>query len=58
MRKSISIHARNCCKQEKERVVDGLQFCEISSSNRAQWSACYRKTAKASGERARKCLLG
>ncbi len=50
--------ARSCCSMEKQRLMDALEQCDLSSDNYEDFHDCYRKAARESGERARACIIG
>ena len=50
--------ARNCCTAERGRLVARLDACDTKSRTHAERRRCYRSAARASGRRARKCIVG
>ena len=56
MRRSISIGAKACCTNEKNRLMDVLFECDYCTESVQERHLCYQKAAKESGKRARECL--
>jgi hypothetical protein len=57
MRRSVSIHAKSCCADEKARLMDILFTCDYCTDSLEARHRCYQKAAKQSGSRARQCLM-
>lgn len=52
---AFKFKAKPCCSKEYERLVRRLGACEMESNTAGERHACYRKTAKVSGLRAKAC---
>lgn len=48
--------AKRCCSQEHEQLVRRLGFCEMGSKTDSERHDCYRRAAKVSGARAKRCI--
>ena len=56
MRRSVSISAKTCCSDEKDRLMKVLFECDYGTQSIEDRHLCYQKAAKQSGQRARACL--
>ena len=57
MKRSVSINAKNCCTEEKDRLMDVLFACDYCTESIEERHLCYQQAAKKSGKRARECLM-
>jgi len=48
--------AKRCCTKEYQRLTHRLVSSEMESNTPEQRHACYRRTAKISGRRAKACM--
>ena len=48
--------SKRCCRREHENIVRDLGHCEMESNNADERHHCYRRAAKAGGDRARQCM--
>lgn len=58
MMNAFKSKAKRCCTKEYERLTHRLGSCEIESNTPEERHTCYRRAAKTSGRRAKKCILG
>ena len=56
MMNTFTTKARRCCSQEHEQLVRRLGFCEMASKTADERHDCYRRAAKVSGARAKRCI--
>jgi len=57
MMNAFKAKAKRCCSKEYERLTHKLGSCEMESNTAGERHACYRKTAKESGVRAKQCIM-
>lgn len=57
MLNAFKFKAKRCCSKEHESVVRNIGSCEMKSNTARERHACYRQAAKASGDRARACIM-
>ncbi len=50
--------SEHCCSFEKKRLLKALEKCNFCSDNYEEFHNCYRRAARESGKRSRKCLIG
>jgi hypothetical protein len=58
MESALLKKAKKCCSREYDRLVENLSNYERYHRNRAERHWYYRVTAKVSGRRSKKCILG
>ena len=58
MKSSSRENAARCCSMEKQRLVEEIRKCDFCSESYEDFHRCYRSAARASGERARSCVIG
>ena len=56
MMNAFKSKAKRCCSREYERLVHKIGACEVESKTSNERHSCYRKAARESGTRARKCI--
>lgn len=56
MMKAFVAKAKRCCSLEHKQLVRRLGSCEMDSNSAGERHACYRRTAKESGNRAKACI--
>lgn len=56
MRNAFITKSSRCCTQEHDLLVRKLGACEMESNTPGERHDCYRKAAKESGRRAKKCM--
>ena len=58
MSKSSKQSAASCCSMEKQRLVEEIKKCDFCSDSYEDLHRCYRSAARASGDRAKSCMIG
>jgi hypothetical protein len=56
MMNAFTTKAKRCCSQAHEQLVRQLGSCEMESNTAGERHDCYRRAAKVSGARAKRCM--